>query len=110
MTRFKDFGSGISRESEPLSFKLHEEEFHCVPELQGQVLLELVSNSDSDDPVKSALLMTDFFKSALLDESYERFENLLKDKERIVTVDTIAEVVSWLMESYTNRPNPQPED
>ncbi len=110
MTRFKDFGSGISREVEPLSFKLHDEEFHCVPELQGQVLLELVSNSDSDDPVKSALLMTEFFKSALVDESSQRFDALLKDKERIVTVDTIAEVVSWLMENYTNRPNPQPED
>lgn len=110
MTRFKDFGSGLSQEVEPLSFKLHDEEFHCVPQMQGQVLLELVSNADSEDPVKSAMLMGDFFKNVLKDESYERFDALLRDKERIVSVDTIAEIISWLMESYTNRPNQQPED
>ena len=52
--RFRDFGSGDSVVKEPLSFKLHGEEFNCVPMIQGKFLLDLVADSNSDDPVKNA--------------------------------------------------------
>jgi hypothetical protein len=44
--RFKDFGNGNAVDAKPLSFKLHEEEFHCVPSLQGKILLNLVVDSN----------------------------------------------------------------
>jgi hypothetical protein len=43
MPRFKDFGSGAELAPvEPLSFKLHGEEFKCLPRLQGKVFLEFI--------------------------------------------------------------------
>lgn len=110
-SRFKDFGTGnaSSEEIEPLSFKLYDEEFLCVPEVQGKLLLDLVADSSSEDPVKSAGVVTKFFEYVLEDESNERFQALLVDKKRIVSVETLAEITGWLVEEYTKRPNQQPE-
>jgi hypothetical protein len=108
-TRFKDFGSGTTEELEPLSFALYGEDFECYPEVQGKLLLDLVADSSSDDPVKSSAIVTKFFEYVLKPESKDRFNALVSDPERIVTVDTLAEITGWLIEEYTNRPNQQPE-
>ena len=108
MARFKDFGSGEDiSEIEPLSFKLYGEEFFCTPVVQGKFLLELISsNSNSeDDSSSSARMVNEFFSHVLFEDSYNRFQTLLNDKNRIVQVETLSEIVSWLMKEYTNRPN-----
>jgi hypothetical protein len=109
MTKFKDFGSGALEEKEPISFKIYEEEFHCVTSIQGKTLLNFVKRSQSEDPLESAAVMEEFFEKVLLDESLERFNALTVDKERVVSVTTLAEIVSWLISEYTDRPNQQPE-
>lgn len=108
--RFKDFGAGsTSVDSAPLSFKLHDEEFFCKPAIQGKFLLALVADSSSSDPDRSSRVVTDFFQKVLVKDSAERFDALLKSDDKIVTVDTLAEITEWLMEVYTERPNQQPE-
>lgn len=101
--RHKDFGAGSGEEVEPLSFTLHNEEFIAVPEVQGKLLIELVRQADSEDPSKTAELILTFFEEVLEEESYERFDALLSSK-KIVRVETLAEIMGWLMEEYTNRP------
>lgn len=109
--RFKDFGAGKNAgKREPLVFKLHGEEFNCVTEVQGSVMLNLVIDSSSDDPSATAKVISGFFKSVMQEESYVRFEELLQDKEKIVSVETLSEIVAWLIEEYGNRPEEQPED
>lgn len=108
--RFKDFGSSSSETAEPISFKIHGEEFHCVPTMQGKFLLDMVSKSQSDDPLVAAGLIGDFFARALTNESLDRFNALTDDKDRVVSVETLGEIVSWLTEVYSGRPNQQPED
>lgn len=111
MTRFKDFGSGSEGDSpEAPTFKIHGEEFTCVPTIQGKVLLGLVADSASDDPLVQASIVEDFFSNVLTDESLERFNALTLDKDRIVSVETLGEIVGWLMSEYTARPEAQPED
>lgn len=109
MTRFKDFGSGAGENAEPISFKLYGEDFDCYPEVQGKLLLDLVADSSSDDPVKQSAIVTKFFEYVLKPESKERFDALVADPERIVSVDTLADITGWLIEEYTNRPEAQPE-
>jgi hypothetical protein len=110
MTKFKDFGSGNSTgEKEPVSFKLHGETFECRAELQGKVLLDLVASSASENGADAAKTINDFFKQVLLPESYERFNTLLVDPERIVSVDTLGEISGWLVENYAARPEAEPE-
>lgn len=104
MTRFKDFGSGDNAVTEPLQFSLHGETFDCRPALQGQFLLELVGRSSGDDASSSANAVTSFFAEVLLPESYERFQELTMDPDRIVSVETLSEIVGWLVGEYTDRP------
>ena len=109
MAKFKDFAAPDTGSKEKVSFKIYEEEFFCVGSLPGKILLDLVSMSSSDSSSDQASMITDFFSSVLLDESLERFNKLIVDKERVVTTETLAEITGWLVEQYGDRPNQQPE-
>lgn len=108
--RFKDFGAGKGAENvKPLSFKLHGEEFNCVPQVQGKLMLNMASDAGSEDPAKAAAIINTFFKKVLLEESFTRFEALLESQDKIVSVETLAEITGWLVEEYAGRPEGQPE-
>jgi len=108
--RFKDFGSGVSDiTKEPLVFKLYGEEYRCMPNVQGKVMLELVADSSSEDPAVSARTLATFFSKVLLKEDLEKFNELLDSQDKIVSVETLSEISAWLIEQYTSRPNQQPE-
>jgi hypothetical protein len=110
MTKYRDFGSGKSTgEVEPVTFKIHGEEFSCRPELQGKALLDLVAQSSSEDPAQAAKTIGNFFKNVLLDESYSRFNSLLTSPDKIVSVETLAEISGWLVEVYAGRPEEAPK-
>jgi hypothetical protein len=110
-SRYKDFGVGTTVEGkEPIVFKLHDEEFTAIPTIQGKVLMDLVSKSQSEDPAEAMSVVGTFFEKVLVDESLERFNALVEDKERIVTMETLGDVISWLVEEYSGRPNQQPEE
>ena len=108
--RFKDFGSGEANNSEPLSFKIHGEEFHCYPNIQGKTLLNMVSQSMESDSAMAVEVINTFFDKTLKPESKERFDLLVNDPERIVTVETLGEIVTWLVEQYSSRPTQGSED
>jgi hypothetical protein len=107
--RFKDFGSGGSTNKTPLSFKLHGEEFQCYPAIQGKTLLDIVANAEANEGAGAAKVITEFFKACMPEESYLRFDTLLSNPDKIVTVDTMAEITAWLVEEYSSRPTQQPE-
>lgn len=109
MAEMKDFGSNFVEEREPIKFKLHGEEFDCVNAIQGKVLLDLVAESTSDDTAVQAKAINSFFGNVLSDESAERFYKIIESKDKIVPVETLGEIVSWITEQLTARPNQQPE-
>lgn len=110
MARFKDFGAGDDTPTEEISFKLHGEEFSCRPAMQGKVLLDLVAkSSNQENPGEAAEMIGSFFKIVLLPESYERFDALVTDPDRIVPIETLSEIVGWLVEQYSDRPTKRPE-
>lgn len=102
--RFKDFGAGGLVSVEPLSFKLYDEEFNCRSAIQGKVLLDMVSKGSSGLPGDSISVLTDFFNKALLDESLVRFNALIEDPDRIVSLETLTDIVSWMTSEYASRP------
>jgi hypothetical protein len=109
MAKFKDFGGSQDAGSEPISFRLYDQEFICTPAVQGRVLLSIVSDSGSEDPAVIAGVTDKFFGYVLVDESLERFNALTTDKDTVVTVESLGEIVAWLVEQYSDRPNQQPE-
>jgi hypothetical protein len=110
MARFKDFGAGDQdKPAEPLSFKLHGEDFACKPKMQGIVLLDLVSKSSAqDNPGEAAAIINKFFELVLIAESYERFDALVQSDDRIVDVEQLSDIVGWLVEQYSDRPTQPP--
>lgn len=108
-SRFKDFGSGEGLNSEPISFKLHGEEFECVKNLQGSVILEIAAKAGSGNTSDAADTVKDVFSKALTKESYVRFQALIEDPEKIVTVETLGAITGWLVEQYSGRPTSGPE-
>lgn len=108
--RFKDFGEDSNVIREPLSFKLYGEEFNCVPAIQGKVLLDTVKKVDSEKASAAAEVIEEFFKVTLLGESYDRFQKLLNDPDKIVTVETLSEITGWLVSEYAERPTKESSD
>lgn len=110
MSKFKDFGSGnITSEKETISFKLYDQEFFCLPELQGKVLLGFVASSGEADPAVQAKTIEDFFGYVLTEDSLVDFNSLTTSKDKIVSVETLSEIIAWVVEQYTDRPEEQPE-
>jgi len=111
MARFKDFGAaGGDPNAEPITFRLHNEDFTCRPEIPGKTVLNLVArSSDENNPGAAANVVTDFFKTVLVTESRERFDALTEDPDRIVTMETLSKIIEWLVEQYTDRPTERPE-
>lgn len=110
MTKYRDFGSGKSAgEKEPVTFKLHGEEFSCREQLQGKTLLDLVARAGNENPAEAAKTITMFFEQVLMPESYERFTALINHPEKIVTVETLGDISGWLVEVYAGRPEGEPE-
>jgi hypothetical protein len=107
--RFKDFGDGGLVISEPLSFKLHGEEFHCKPAIQGKVLLDMVATASSEDQAAATKVVIDFFNAVLTPESLIAFNTLLDTPDKIVTVETLGEITGWIVEQYSGRPTQGPE-
>ncbi len=102
--RHKSFGSPRNEELEPITFDLYEEEFTARPEIQGVELLRFSHNVSSDDQEAVTGALLDFFKTVLYDESYERLEELWHDPDRIVPIETLSDIVAFLVEEYTSRP------
>ena len=109
MARFKDFGKGTTYNSEPLTFKLYDEDFECYPALQGKILLDFIAQSGSENGADMADTIVTFFGKALKPESYERFMALVEDPDRVVSIETLGEITAWLVGEYSDRPTEQPE-
>lgn len=108
--RFKDFGSNFEVPTEPITFKVYDQEFSCIPSLPGRTLLKLVSQSGTDDASAMANTIEDFFATCLMEKDKDRFFELLDNPEKVVPVETLAEIVAWLVEEYSGRPTQGPED
>jgi hypothetical protein len=70
----------------------------------------MVSDSGSESNGMATSLIDKFFAKVLLPESFERFLKLVEDPSKIVTVEKLGEITSWLVEQYSSRPTLGLED
>lgn len=112
--RHKSFEVRNIEDAEPLTFDVGGEEFTCYPEVQGKTILDIMRNAAEGDEdtrgVMMAVSVLDFFKKVMPESEYERFEKLMEDPKRIVSMDTLSEIMSWLIEEYTDRPTQPSSD
>jgi hypothetical protein len=106
MARHKDFGSeGVYRpeDLEPISFALLGETFDCKPIIPGAVLVEIISAIDGSAGAGGDAV-TETFRAALKPEDVERFYDLLKREDLVVSLQTLVDILQWLVEQYGQRP------
>ena len=112
--RHKSFKTIDIDESEPLTFDLGGEEFTCYPEIQGKTILDIMRVAAEGDEDTRGVLMAisvlDFFEKVMDASEYERFNKLMEDPKRIVPMDVLSEIMSWLIEEYTDRPTKPSSD
>lgn len=111
MARYKKFSGGTKiTDFEPLTFSLNDEEFTCQRAIPGAVLLEFVKDAAGGDGASSAKALYNFLEASMSAEEYARLDKILKDPEVIIDIEVIGEIVSWLVEEYSDRPTTRPED
>lgn len=111
--RFKDFGSDQILDTsifEAVTFRLDGETFTCYSVLPGSALLEFVSDADSGEGGRASESVLRFFKAAMTDEEYERFAKFIKRSDRVTPLEVLAEISTWLVEVYSERPTRLPSD
>ena len=106
MRRFKSFGTPILSSDEPVEFEVNGHTFRCRKALQGRTLLEFIGNAGGDNFTKSATAVLDFIDSCVVADDRERFRELTgsenEDEENVVGLETITQISTWLVETYSS--------
>jgi hypothetical protein len=105
VTRYRNFGSP-AQSDEVVVFDLFGEQYKCKAALQGRVLIELVSRADQDNTAEAAAAVLHFFDVVMDDESRERFNELTQSEDRVVSLETLTEIMEWLVQQYAGGERP----
>lgn len=84
-----------------------EEEFACVPVAPAGALADLTASVGLDkkgNTVMREFDMLRFFEGVMVPEDWKRFDALVHDQDRIVKIDTLADVMTWLTEELSGVP------
>lgn len=90
-------------EDEIITFDIDGEDFTARPDIPGAVILDFVAAADAG-PGKAAAKIMEFFERALDQENHKRFEAKVNDPDVIVEMETLSDIVAYLIEEYTSRP------
>lgn len=109
--RQKDFGSPVVvDEMEPVGFDLYGQHFECYKQINGIALLRFVKEANNEDGARATQALLDIFERVMNDSEYARFIELCEDPDTIVPVETLSEIIGFLIEVYTDRPTTQSGD
>ena len=103
--RHMDFGTPSKlSDYAPLTFSVAGEDFSCKAAIQGAVLLDFISEADSNDGGRAAVAIRKFFQEAMPPDDFERFYKLIEESEYIFDMEELSAITAWLVEQYSSRP------
>jgi hypothetical protein len=105
VTRYRNFGSPVQSD-EVVVFDLYGEQYKCKASLQGRVLIELVARADAENTADAAAAVLHFFDAVMVDESRQRFTALTQSEDKVVSLETLTEIMQWLVEQYAGGERP----
>lgn len=96
--------------------KATKEQFDAITDLEPADLLvvqeiatEIERTTDPAGKVKlSGDMLTKFFGAALTKDDHERLIGLVGSKSTLIQMQTLVDIMTWLIEEYTGRPTEQP--
>lgn len=96
--------SSKAKKAKPIPFELEGEEFEAYGAVSGAVLLEFIEATGSENPSETARGLLGYLRQSMNAENLERFNKVIHDPEINVEMETLSEIVSYLVEERTNRP------
>lgn len=103
--KIKSFTPAKKKEAlEPIGFELLGENFEAYPKIAGVTLLEFIASGDSESGGSTAQGILDYLKASMKKEEYKRFHAFVADPENEIEIDTLSEIVSFLIEEQASRP------
>ena len=105
--RFKNFdainAAKAEEKKDPPSFKLSGVDFECVVAPKATSVAKLSKAGEGD-----VTALIDYLRSLIVPAQRVEFDVVLDDDEKVVEIETLAELVTWLAEEYTGRPTKSP--
>lgn len=89
---------------EPIEFELEGETFEAYGQVPGAVLLEFIAASSSEDSTGTAGAILAYLKSSMNRENFKRFDKLIRDPEKVIQLQVLADIVAYLVEERSSRP------
>lgn len=103
--KIKSFTPAKKKEAlEPIVFELLEETFEAYPKISGVTLLEFIASGDAESGSSTAKGILDYLKASMKKSEYARFHAFVADPENDVELETLSEIVSFLIEEQSSRP------
>jgi hypothetical protein len=87
---------------EPIPFELEGETFEAYGQVPGAVLLDFIKASTQEDSSGTAGAIQDYLKSSMDAENFKRFNKLVRDPEKIIQLQVLADIVSYLIEERSD--------
>lgn len=107
--KVKSFGAPKEGENieaaEPIVFKLLDEEFEAYGEVPGAVMLDFIADYGNDNSAYTAKALIQYLKNSMDAENYKRFDAMIRDPKKLIKIETLSEIVGYLMEERSSRPS-----
>lgn len=87
------------------------ESFRCLPDAPAAALDDLAASVGVDNRgrmVWNQGSLLRFFRAVLHPDDEERFDALVNDKNRVLPLEALGDIMFWLGEVYTERPTEPP--
>lgn len=84
------------------------ETFTARAKIPGMAVLEFAALGTSSEGNQSVAAVYHFYSVALPEEEYKRFHTFVNDPNYDVELDTLVEIIGFLVEEYASRPTEAP--
>jgi hypothetical protein len=81
-------------------------EFKMAEAIPGDVLLDYLSNANSENPGEMAQLVRSLLDAAISDEDLDRWHEYIREPSNHVDLNTLSEVAGWASEVLSGNPQP----
>lgn len=93
----------VAADGEPEVLEDREDTFTALATSPAGVMVDFAA-AGSQGGGKSAAALVEFLAQTLIDGDVDRFAELVRDKRVQIPVQTLGEIVEWLVAEYANRP------
>ena len=118
INRHRSFGSHNKKQTrEPVTFDLlgvdengeeFTETFTARPSIPGMAVLSFAAEGTNTEGNQSVAAVYNFYSVAMEEEEYKRFKAFAGDPKYDIELDTLVEIIGFLVEEYASRPTKAP--